>query len=444
MLKKIKNLFVTNLQSNGIPWFIILFVLSLTIYCAGVFRVKSFIWGDSLYYYAYTRSIVMDRNIDFSNEAFHPKLGFPNKPEFSSRTGLITNKFSPGASLLWIPGFILGQSLSVVGNLFINFVKNSGSMVGIIAPTNFETLEAFFTTDGFGFLPQLFVSVSALSASVGGLWFVYKTLCIWFQKQIAVLTSLVLLLSTPLFYYTALDPVNSHSGSFLLSAILLYRFSKFLQIKHARWQDIILMGIISGLLMLVRNQDFVILIPILSTIIFAKKENFLDKLNWFVLFGGTVFIIFSVQLVFTVQLFGILGSPYLIRGENLSWLNPDFIRVLFSKENGLFFFSPVLLFAVIFLVRMFKKNNLIAVVALVTFLLQLYVVASWGREIIGGPYGSRMFVSILPHLSIGLAYFIIFLQQKLSPKKFISIFALTLFILFCNMMIQTGIMLYHF
>lgn len=429
MLKKIKELLAKKSAQNERWYFLLLFFVALSIYFVGIFRVKSFIWGDSLYYYAYTRSIVMDHNIDFSNEAFHAHLGFPNPPEISAKTGLITNKFSPGTAFLWMPGFIVGQSIALVGQFFFG---------------RFAILHSIFSTDGFGILPQIFVSISAIGMSVSGLWFVYQTLCLWFQRRTVVLSTLAFFLTTPLFYYTAIDPVNSHSASFFLSAILLYQMSQVLQKKQIQWQNVLPMGIVAGFLILVRNQDLVIVIPFLLALLFTKKEAFLDKLNWLVLFGGSVCSILGIQLMFTVHLFGILGSPYLIRGEQLSWFKPDFIRVLFIPENGLFFFAPTLFFATLFLVFQLKKKRLITILSLVIVALQAYVIASWGREIVGGPYGSRMFVSVLPQLSIGLAYALDYLRLKVKARQFKRVYVLLLFLFFANMLIQTGILLYRF
>lgn len=417
-------------------YFIFLFVFSLIIYVLGVLKVQSFFWGDSLYYYAYTRSIVLDHDIDFSNQAYHPILGFPNEPEVSPKTGQVINKFSPGTSLFWIPGLVVGQLVSGVGNVM-----------------GYNTL----FVDGAGVVPQFFIAVSALLFGVLGLWFVYKTLLDWFSKKIAVLSVVALFFTTQLFYYVTMDPVNSHSISFLISAGLLWQFSMILK-TNITWKKVIPMGITAGLLILVRNQDIVVVLPILIALLLVKKESMLEKLNWLTLFGGSAFLIMSLQIYTTLILFGILGSPYVIGGEQFYWFRPDFLRVLFTLENGLFFFAPILVLAVFGLFKMLQNQMVkkpkeqilknpkfvLPFVGILTFFLQLYVVASWGREITGGPYGSRMFVSVLPALSIGLATCIVFLQKKLENKQFWLSYAVVILLFFLNMLAQTFWMLYRF
>lgn len=459
MFTKLKHL--VNLQAY--KFFFILFLVSLVIYVAGIIRVKSIVWGDSLYYYSYTRSLVQDKDIDFKNQAYHPDLGFPNQVEISSKTGRVTNKFSPGTALFWIPAFILGQCVSYLGNIVIG--------------------HEYFLTDGTGILSQYFIAVSSVGFSVLGLWFLFKTLEIWFTQKITYLTIIILFLTTQIFYYTAVDPVNSHSISFLLSSILLFQLSRVLK-TSITWKKVIPMGVVAGFLVLVRNQDAVVVLPVLLALLLTQKESFINKLNWITLYLGSVFIIFSVQIYTTIILYGVLASPYVIKGEEFSWFKPNIFRVLFTQGNGLFFFSPILLLALIFITKeiiriiklnlpktiskhqsdtkLFKTVNnkvkqfkqfllqlqnpkfILLSTVLISFLLQLYVVASWGKEIIGGPYGTRMFVSVLPHLSLGIALFIESIQSKLLKKSSLIVFIVMILVLFINSLMQTLQMLFFF
>lgn len=424
------------LELKTYQYFILLFLVSLVIYVFGIVRVKSIIWGDSLYYYSYTRSLVTNQDINFINEAFHPTLGFPNQIEFSNKTGRIINKFSPGTALFWIPAFVLGQMISYLGNLVLGY--------------------EYFLVDGSGIIPQYFVAVSSVLFSILGLWFIFKTLSDWFNLKVAKISVAILFLTSQVFYYVTMDPVNSHSISFLLSSLLMYQLSNVLK-NNISWQKVIPLGITAGFLVLVRNQDVVIALPVLLTLLVVKKESLLNKFNWFTLYAGSAFLIFSAQIYTTLTLFGVLGSPYVIRGEEFSWFKPSIFRVLFTRQNGLFFFAPILFVAVVYIFKeviKIQKNKskkifsdplfLLLITAMLSFLLQLYVVASWGEEIIGGPYGTRMFVSVLPHLSLGIALFFKSIQKKLKYKRNLFIFVSIIALFFINIMGQTFLMLYLF
>lgn len=428
-------------QQSDKKYFILLFLFSVILYSAVIFKVKTILWGDSLYYYAYTKSIVLDHDIDFKNEAYRDFGGFPNEPETSEVTGKIINKFSPGTPILWIPGFILGHLTSKV----------------------LEWASIISVADGYNFVTQYFVAISTILFSSSGLFFVYKTVKLFFNRNVAFLTVLFLYLTTQIFYYTSIDPLNSHSASFMLSSIFLYLlaiFSKNNEDKFAgeifNWQRAIILGFLGGAITLVRNQDIVLLIPVSIYILTKngdklKKDGLMETLNRAILFWGSIFLVLSIQLFITLNLYGMIGSPYIIGGEELSWFNPDFFRVLFNFGNGLFTFAPILIIAIFGLGlalkgisksqqqrALFKHLSLISIVA---FFLQLYVVASWGREIIGGPYGSRMFISVLPYLSLGLA--IIFERYK-NNVRFNAIFYIVLALLFANNLVQTAVMLIRF
>ncbi|MBU0974764.1 hypothetical protein KKD03_03635 [Patescibacteria group bacterium] len=417
-------------------YFIFLFFLSVILYSSVVFKVKTIVWGDSLYYYAYTKSIIIDHDIDFRNEAYRDSGGFPNKPEISEITGKIINKFSPGTSILWMPGFLLGHSVSS----FLGFIGIFGEV------------------DGYNFITQYFVAVSTILFSTLGLFFIYKTISLFFERKIAFLTILFFYLTTQMFYYTSIDPLNSHSASFMLSSLFLYLLAVFSKNNEGKfggevfsWQKMIMLGVLGGAITLVRNQDLVVLLPVSIYFLARKNAGLMEIFNRMILFWGSVFLLVSIQFFMTLTLYGQLGSPYIIGGEKLSWLNPDFFRVLFSFGNGLFTFAPILIVSVVGLVIaqtriaksqykvvLFKRLSLISIIV---FFLQLYVVASWGKEIIGGPYGSRMFISVLPYLSLGLAT--IFKRYK-NYAKFNLISHTGLVLLFVNNLIQTAVMLIRF
>src|SRR5690606_16326715 len=109
--------------------------------------------------------------------------------------------------------------------------------------------------------------------------------------------------------------------SFLLSAFLLWQFSRMLK-TNSTWQKSLLMGITAGSMVLVRNQDAVVVLPMFIALLLSK-ESMLDKINSLTLFAGSAFIIFSVQIYTTLILFGILGSPYVFGGEQFYWLEPN-------------------------------------------------------------------------------------------------------------------------
>jgi len=406
--------FLKSLVTPNYKVFIGLFLASLLLYWMGVRHVGSILWGDTRYYYAYTKSLVMDRNITFSNEAYLPRVGFPNPPQVSPKTSLVTNKFSPGAPLLWIPGFLVGQGLT-----------ESVYFIG----TNVRT-------DGYGNLTLFTTAAWAMTFSVLGMYVVFCTIRRRAGESLAWWSTAFIFLATQMLYYTAVDPLNSHSASFLFSAILLWATQKYLLEKKS-YSWIVLLGIVGGVLSMIRNQDAVLVVPV-GVLLLRQSGSLMKRILRGVALGFGWISMMSIQALTTLILYGQLNSPYLIQGEKIMWLRPDFWRVLFTPQNGLLFFAPGIALAITGLIWKFSKSDALSRVCLAAFLLELYVIAAWSPEILGGPYGSRMFVSSLPWLAIGIAsLFQIWKDKKVAGWKVGFILA----ILMVNNLLQTLYML---
>src|SRR5690242_6530102 len=61
--------------------------------------------ADSPGYFAYVRSLVLDHDLDFANEWAHWGL----KPLPTTPTGRMSNPYSIGPALIWMPFFLLAH-----------------------------------------------------------------------------------------------------------------------------------------------------------------------------------------------------------------------------------------------------------------------------------------------------------------------------------------------
>ncbi|NCN06537.1 MAG: hypothetical protein GW946_01685 [Candidatus Pacebacteria bacterium] len=391
-------------------WLAVFFFVASLTYLVGVWRVGSTVWGDSIYYYAYTRSLVMDFDVDFANESIEPSLSFPNQPVLYPQTQRIVNTFSPGTGLLWIPAFILGQIVTHV-------LSGIGASV---------------LTNGYSLVTQVMVGLGAVGFGVLGVYFCLHGLRSFFSEKIAIVTIISLLLTTQLFYYILLDPLNSHTASFLFASLSFFLWGEIWNNRIITWKQAFGLGASLGMLGLVRNQDVLTGVILLGSLLFriSSKLSTLKKISLAV---GSAVAIGSTQLITSWILFQSWQSPYILSGQSLSWLAPDFTRVLFSSGNGFFRYAPTAVICLAGLFILAKTKRWLAVICLLVFLAQLYVIASWGPEIVGGPYGSRMFVGTLPFLSVGLA------QVLTTVKNRLIIFMTA--ILFAWNLYQIGVML---
>lgn len=375
-----------------------LLVIAWLSFSLGVAKVGSIVWGDAHYYFALTRSLVVEQNLDLSFEMGRVQAELPNLPTVSSLTGKVTLPFSPGTSIFWIPGFIDGQIASWLINSF----------------------GADLSLDGYSWVTQLVMGYWAIGFCMLGLGLMIETWQVLFGKSRQWLwLGLVILFCSPLFFYTFIDPLNSHTLEFLFSAAAAYLFSKILKQQNWKLTDVLFLGTAAAALGLVRNQDWLLLLPLSAAIFFlSKPKNRIQ--NFLVLILPSLLFIF-LQLVITHYYFGRWGSPYSLAGHHLSLMHPDFLRIWFSPANGFFFFAPIFLLAIYGNIKSLNDSNrqekIISAISLIFFSFQSWIIAAWMPEVLGGPYGSRMFIGTIPWLGFGLIWWFRHLTKLTNLHK---------------------------
>lgn len=367
--------------------FLLLFLLSAIIFLAHYWVVGSGVWGDGLFYYSYLNSLVADVDLNFSNE-----YQYFSGPRMLTKTGLVVNKFSIGPALLWLPFFILAR---------------------FVGPP-----------DGFSRIYQVFTGLGAVFYGALGLWFCLVVAKKYFSEKIALTATLGVWLASNLFFYLPVDPINSHAVSFFISSLVLLYLQKYF--KKRKFSFVFILGILMGILCMIRVQDLIFSGPIIILLVSELKnkgKNYLATVYKICLFLMAHFIGFLPQLIVWKVLYGEIKSPYLIHGENFNWLKPQILPVLVGEHNGLLFYSPILIFSLIGFFFFFKKEKLLAFVGFSLFLLQTYVVACWHNWWGGAAYGGRMFISLMPFFIIGLG---MFLEQYKKRWKFLNLIILFL------------------
>jgi hypothetical protein len=341
--------------------FFVVFCASCLIFILHFRIVGSGVWGDGQYYYAYLRSVVVDGDLNFRNELEH----FSRDIEVT-KTGMIANKYSIGPALLWLPFFLIGQMLS--------------------------------RSDGYASLDQITTGIGAIFYGIAGLILCYKICRKYYSQKISLIAVLALFLCSNLFFYTAVDPINSHAVSFFVASLFLFLWVSRDERKNYQF---FLLGIIGGVLAVIRNQDIIFSLPV--AIKLALNNSFKKKVSRVFIFLSGILIAFIPQIIVWYVLYGGLVNPYLAGGEKFYFLQPQILPVLFNFQNGLFLYSPILVLSIIGLYYLFPKSRFFALSGLVLFILQLYTVASWHYFTQGASYGGRMFISLMPYFILGFA-----------------------------------------
>ena len=166
----------------------------------------------------------------------------------------------------------------------------------------------------------------------------------------------------------------------------------------------------------------------------------LKNLPKLLLVAAVAFPIFVPQLLYWKSVTGHWISYSYGNEGFIYWSDPKILRVLFDVQNGLFFYSPVLLFAMWGFWRMHRRGEANAGLFLAVLGIATYVFASWWAWWFGSALGHRCYVDYLPLFAFGLVYFFekILVNQGLKKYIWVSIIAIfTQYALGCSHVYQS-------
>ena len=274
-----------------------------------------------------------------------------------------------GAALLMFPFFGVGHLLSWWSNL---------------------------PRDGFSFYYQHAAGLAGVTYFLCGLAIVRSMLRQRFSEGVALATLVALTWGTNLFHYGTFDATFSHASSFFLICGWIALVDRWWE-RPAALRSAAL-GAMAGLIVLTRNLNaiFLLVLPLygIATLRDMRRRiGVLWQRRAALMLAAIVGI--SVLLPQFVLYKWTTGSwivnSYQLLNNRFAFGSPQLAAVLFSPQKGLFFWSPLLLLAVVgaFVARGWARG-LVAAAAIV-FGLQAYIVASWSDWQLGGSYGSRAF-----------------------------------------------------
>jgi hypothetical protein len=265
--------------------------------------------------------------------------------------------------------------------------------------------------DGFTLYYQHAAGLAGLVMTIAGLGFIRLLLRPHFSDRVVASTLVALLLGTNLYHYATFDSSYSHPYSFLLVAAFMYLIARWYERPSSRVS--VLLGLVAGLIVLVRHPNALLLNLFWMFGLFLTKgadgllRLYSRRRTELLRVGAVTLLVVTPQLALYQQATGrFVVSSY--AGLGFNWMSPRILDVLFSVTKGLFFWSPLLGLATAGLVLLARSEGRLRSFATPAFLLlaiHTYVIASWWDWQLGGSYGSRGFVDVLPLFAPGLAAF---------------------------------------
>ncbi len=368
------------LNETGIAFAAFLLVL-LLLFHMGFQRAGS----DGRSYFVQVRSLVMDRDLDLSND----------EAVFGSRAA---RQYAFGAPILWSPFFAAGHAWVLGVNGF------GGN----------------YTADGYTFPYQRAIGLATLLYGFLGLVLIYRVLRAYFSRAVSALATLGLCATSFLIWYLTAENSMVHGVSMFATTLFLFLWHRFRSaLTMGRW---IALGAAAGLMAMVRWQDGVFAVLPVADMAWtswaagraeAAALQVRRIARSLAAFGVAFIAAFSPQLIFWRAVFGSATHvPAREHGFDPGLIPPFLTDVLFSSNHGLLSWTPVVSLSLIGLALFTRRHLRVGLVLAGGFLGQLWVNGAveiwWG----GVGFGARRFANAALVFAVGLAALIAALQRR--------------------------------
>jgi hypothetical protein len=401
-------------RDRGLVGLLVVFVLLAPLITQRIYA------SDEIKYFAYTHSLFFDQDLDFSNEYLHwyevdpVKFRAIRDDLYNTReplTGLPTNEAPIGTGLLWLPSYALAH-------------------MGVLAA---QALGANVAADGWS---QPYIAAicftSYLFACIGLLlcWSIAKR---YFGSRLAAIATVVVWFASSLIFYSVIAPPWSHATSLMTVTLFIWYWLRTRRQEGRTRREWVALGLLGGLMMLVREQDVLFLVlPGIEALVAvidwwrSKSRVWLPRAaNWvlgLLVMGAAAFVAFIPQLLAYYFITGRFG-PSRVVSSKFTLTSPNALNVLFNPEHGLFVWHPIILVSLVGIVVFWRRDRLLTTALLVAFALQVYIAGSFLTWQSASSFGQRRFINSTVIFVLGTATLIAWALDHGVPKWVVGIVA---------------------
>ena len=260
--------------------------------------------------------------------------------------------------------------------------------------------------DGFSMPYQQALVYWMLFICIIGLFFLQKILRHYFDDSLAAILIALLLLATNYYEQVVHNLTTQHGLLFTIQAMLIWFIIQWNETRKGRY--LIIISTLFGLGCLVRPTE-----GILGLLIFFWGSNGLKSAfsNWFdifrkhpwVMLGSAAIVMCCAmpQLIYWKVATGhFFTNSYANHGEGLDFLTPHTWSFLFSFRKGWFVYTPIMLLAVVGLIRAYRTKRDFAWAAIIFFVINIYIASSWTTWWYAGSFSQRTMVQTYPLMMV--------------------------------------------
>jgi hypothetical protein len=284
-----------------------------------------------------------------------------------------------------------------------------------------------YAADGFSLPYQVAIGLGSLLIAIVGLWLLRAILLRYFTDEVVATTLFLLVFGTNFLEYGSITAAMTHSWLFTFYTLLVW-----LTIKFYERPTYVLsagIGLSIGLMALTRPTEIIAcIIPLLWGVTNWKslliRIDFIQKeFKKFLLAIVTCLAVASLQFIYWKYATGDF-LVYSYQDQGFSWLHPHFYKGLFSFRAGWLIYTPVMVFALIGFVPLFKKYRFLFWAVAVYFLVHAYITFAWDIWWYGGSLGQRSMVQAYVALAFPFAAFLEWISRKKWQVALVSVFSI--------------------
>ena len=382
MIKRLTmfRFFLKNLSLSNAAILVVGFVWLHYFLSIGKWETKEVIQQDIISYYSYLPAAIIynDLTFQFNEEIMRDeeiRIWYQEAPN-----GNRVQKMTMGLSIFYLPSFL-------IAHIYASFFDNPS---------------------GYSWPYEFMISFGGLVFGIMGLIYLARVLLRYFSPFVTSISVFVIAMGTNLFYYAVAEGCMSHVYSFFLFAAFLYHF--LMWDRAPSMKSTIVLGIIFGLICLVRPSNVVIiLIPVLYGVTGMGSLRSRLALIWYrknyILMGTIItLIVVSPQLIYWKMITG-SWLYYSYPNGPFYFSNPHIYEGLLGYRKGWLVYTPVMIFSLIGLFLLRPRLNDFFIPVIVFFAANIFVVFSWWCWWYGGSFGARALIETYAILAIPLAAF---------------------------------------
>ncbi|NCA85644.1 MAG: hypothetical protein EOM83_08725 [Clostridia bacterium] len=338
--------------------------------------------SDINQYYAYLPALIIYGDVRLT---FLEIDGFALGPHFYpyfTPLGIRGIIATYGVALLYLPFFLIGHAYALLFD---------------------------YPATGFSLPYQIMIQLSSWAYLLFGLVLMRRLLRKYFTDGVTAIVIVATVVSTNLLWYVTAEAAMSHIYSFFSITAFLFLIDRWTERPSLR--DTILIGLVAGLIALIRPTNALVGILVLLWKVGTWQELkqrivlLLKKWPLILTMIGMAIIMWLPQLYYWKLISGQwFFSSY--PTSNFFWDNPQLSNVLFSWRKGWLIYTPVMVFTLIGIGLLFRVRRQFFWPLLVFFAASWYVISSWWSWWYGGGLSIRPFVDSYGIFAFGMAAFL--------------------------------------